>query len=1065
MIASIAFVRRALERFAVAAAAFAAALPTGASASTLLWNATTGNFIGSPTWSYDNGGTVATTSNPFTHPGPGLGGENLVLIGNAGDVTLNTPDQGPFMDNSLYELRVGTEAAEANLTSIGGPDLRGNGTLTVQNVDLLLFDTDVASEADTGRLIIGGDSGITGTVNWNSTGELNVNGHLRIGQGGTGVLNQNGGTIRSGTTIGTGNKDMTVGSAGGNGTLNQNAGVMELGSNDDGAGLELRRTLQIGQGSGAAGVYNLGDGVGAAGSASFETWSNVNIGGNSGNGVLNIKIDGLLRINYADSLVLSSQLNIAPGGGADGVINQQGGVVRTDGLLQMGTNTGQAQYNLTGSTGMVNVRAISASATSSFTFNLDAGGATKITVEGNTNTAGDFAAGNSISLSNTLLNITGLNNWASSNPITLFEQLDSTASLSGTFGNVIQGQVVGQNASAQNFYLNLFGGDGNDIVLQSTLPASSTDGLVWNVGAANFSAGWASGNGAFGVAATGVDPFAGLQNLYLGNNGTATYDAATNDASGTIVRNIYVGTNRAAAVVAGRNGNGTLTVNGSESLTVDDAAADGVNGMVFIGEAGFTGTVNWNSSGTFDVQGQLRIGRTGGTGVFNQTAGVVQAGTTGGGGKFIGVGEGAGSTGTYNLNAGQVLPDGLGAGGTLRQFRVGIDGGTGTFNVGDGSGAADSALFQSEDDLWVGNGGGGTGRLNLKSDGLVELKTDGAVFQVGSGGGNGLVVQEGGRVVAEGFITIGQGAGSVGEYRLSAGSLTAAADGTDVTRVGASGGNGAFRISGTGSYSSVANMIIGQSNNSGATGLVELTGSQASFTLGRLENHLGNDETIRWVADAGGITTMLIQGGSGTNRIQLQNPNEVTANTGTNGLGDLMGDGIALSLDLSALVGSQTLTLIDNRSAQAIVGFFENGTTGNLYEEGEQILGTGYSGTVTISYLGSAPTGSAGNDVVLNLVAGAANNADFDADGDVDGNDFLRWQRGVGTDAGGTLAQGDANGDGAINGADLGIWRDQFGSGAGQSVAAAAVPEPGALVLCLGAICLATVAARRRNAG
>jgi hypothetical protein len=922
-----------------------------------------------------------------------------------------------------------------------------------------LFDTDGASEADTGRLIIGGASGISGTVNWNSTGELNANGHLRIGQGGNGVLTQNGGTIRSGTTIGTGNKDMTVGNGGGNGTLNLNSGVMTLGAADDGTGIELRRTLQIGQDNGTTGVFNLGDGTGAAGSASFETWSTVNIGPNSGDGVFNLKSDGILKVNYAAALSLSSSLQIAPGGGTVGVINQQGGAIDIDGLLQMGANTGNATYTLTGSTGTVNVRSVLASANSTFNFALDAGGATKITVEGNTNTAGDVAAGNSVSLSNTTLNVTGLNSWASSSPITLFDQLDSTAELSGTFGNMIQGAIVGQNASSQNFYLNLYGGDGNDIVLQSTLPSSSTDGLVWNVGAANFGAGWASGNGSFGVAASGVDPFNGLQNLYLGKNGSATYDGTTNDASGTSVKNLYVGTNRAAGVVSGTNGNGTLTVNGSESLTVDDAGANAVNGMAFIGEAGFTGTVNWNSTGTLDVQGQLRVGRTGGTGTVNQTAGVVQGGTTGGGGKYISVGEGAGSIGTYNLNGGSLLPDGLGAGATLRQFRVGVDSGTGTLNVGDGVGDAGTALFQSEDDLSVG-GGLGTGRLHVKADGIVELKTNGAPLTVGTGGANGLVTQDGGSVKVDGLLAIGQDANSVGEYRLNAGTLNASILATDAVRIGAIGGIGKLRVSGTAAFTAGANLVIGQTNNSGATGVLELVGSTASFQINRLDNHLANNETIRWVADANGVTPIVVAQ-TGASRVQLQNATELAANTGAGPT--LMGDGIAISLDLSAITGSQSLTLIDHHagSTQAVVGFFENGTTGGLYAEGAQILGTGFNGTVTISYIGSSGTGSTGNDVVLNLVASAAANGDFNDDGTVDGADFLAWQRGFGTTSGGTLANGDANGDGAINGDDLTIWKNQYGT-AQVAPTTASIPEPATLGM-IAVAGLGMAAANRRK--
>lgn len=69
------------------------------------------------------------------------------------------------------------------------------------------------------------------------------------------------------------------------------------------------------------------------------------------------------------------------------------------------------------------------------------------------------------------------------------------------------------------------------------------------------------------------------------------------------------------------------------------------------------------------------------------------------------------------------------------------------------------------------------------------------------------------------------------------------------------------------------------------------------------------------------------------------------------------------------------------------------------------------------------------------------NDADFDNDNDVDGNDLLIWQRGFG--APGSNSTGDANGDSQVNAADLAIWKGAFG---GASIAA--VPEPASLVLC-----------------
>ena len=52
----------------------------------------------------------------------------------------------------------------------------------------------------------------------------------------------------------------------------------------------------------------------------------------------------------------------------------------------------------------------------------------------------------------------------------------------------------------------------------------------------------------------------------------------------------------------------------------------------------------------------------------------------------------------------------------------------------------------------------------------------------------------------------------------------------------------------------------------------------------------------------------------------------------------------------------------------------------------------------------------------------------FDGDADVDGTDFLAWQRGVGLGAVVTGSDGDANRDGEINVADLDAWSENYGS-------------------------------------
>lgn len=58
--------------------------------------------------------------------------------------------------------------------------------------------------------------------------------------------------------------------------------------------------------------------------------------------------------------------------------------------------------------------------------------------------------------------------------------------------------------------------------------------------------------------------------------------------------------------------------------------------------------------------------------------------------------------------------------------------------------------------------------------------------------------------------------------------------------------------------------------------------------------------------------------------------------------------------------------------------------------------------------------------------------ADFDGDGDVDGRDFLAWQRGYGTSMA-AKQEGDADNDGNVNGADLAVWQEQYGTPPPQS--------------------------------
>lgn len=127
-------------------------------------------------------------------------------------------------------------------------------------------------------------------------------------------------------------------------------------------------------------------------------------------------------------------------------------------------------------------------------------------------------------------------------------------------------------------------------------------------------------------------------------------------------------------------------------------------------------------------------------------------------------------------------------------------------------------------------------------------------------------------------------------------------------------------------------------------------------------------------------------------------------------------------------------------------------------------LGTGYNPAVNVQDLKfqySYDNGIMTEGIIEYVSTGIA--ADFDGNGVVDGNDFLRWQRGYGTASGATKGQGDADNNGAVNAADLAIWKETFGAGA-SSAASAAVPEPSAFALVAVGAAAWGVGFRRRKA-
>jgi hypothetical protein len=188
-------------------------------------------------------------------------------------------------------------------------------------------------------------------------------------------------------------------------------------------------------------------------------------------------------------------------------------------------------------------------------------------------------------------------------------------------------------------------------------------------------------------------------------------------------------------------------------------------------------------------------------------------------------------------------------------------------------------------------------------------------------------------------------------------------------------------------------------------------------------------------------------------------------------LGTVGGDPVILASDVNGdgAGADYTAVLTLTRNASNLVdvsGSFigTNGATGNVFAASD-ITDPSPSTYGAVGFLiGNALNADQAifQDVSVTVTPPiGGDDADFDGDNDVDGDDFLIWQRGLGTNNG-TNEQGNADGDSDVDGDDLTIWRNQFGMPL-QTISVGAIPEPASLLLA-GAAAMGLLACRHKRA-
>jgi hypothetical protein len=326
-----------------------------------------------------------------------------------------------------------------------------------------------------------------------------------------------------------------------------------------------------------------------------------------------------------------------------------------------------------------------------------------------------------------------------------------------------------------------------------------------------------------------------------------------------------------------------------------------------------------------------------------------------------------------------------------------------------------------------------------------------------------------------GNIQLGRGgatAGLKGTIVQTGGSFKVTGDNLDIGNFNTSAGNGFYEYhggvleAGLGSASSHGiRLAPGSGTNTGKSGYVGVHNDDAP---GRIRvwnfNIAAHMDGTNGTTNSSG-TVEFFANSDGTRPVQVMN--NLTLNNEAHAMGGKRSAILKLSLDEAPTLlgggvpidmGLFSVTNLINGVGGAV---FHNDTIdngGTAYSEGSTVSATIGSSVYnwTISYTGnisfsdadnsviSSITGpGTGNDVVLIGLSSEVNGTpgDFDTDGDVDGRDFLLWQRNTSV-------------------GNLSDWQANYGA-TGPLSAATAVPEPASALIALVGLALVSTIRRR----